>query len=71
MIDSGSSVSFISDNTVKALKLHVEPCKTNVALASSNSKGEILRWCIVHIIIENETNPQVSVGIMKNLCTDL
>ena len=42
VIDSGNSLSFINDKTVKVLKLHVEPRKTNVALASSNLKGEIL-----------------------------
>ena len=71
VIDSGSSLSFINNTTVKALKLHVEPCRTNVALASSNLKGEILGRCVVDIVIENETYQQVSVGIMKNLCTDL
>ena len=70
MIDSGSSLNFINDKTVRALKLHVEPCKTNVALASSNLKGEILEQCIVDRVIENETYPQVTVGIMKNLFTD-
>ena len=66
MIDSGSSLSFINDKTVKAFKLHVEPCKRNVDLFSSNLKGEILGRFVVDIVIENETYQQVSVGIMKN-----
>ena len=71
VIDSESLFSFINDKTVKALKLHVEPCKTNVALVSPNLKEEILGRCVVDIVIENETYQQVSVRIMKNLCADL
>ena len=71
VIDSGSLLSFINDKTVKAFKLHIEPCKTNVALVSSNLKGEILGRCVVDIVTENETYQQVSVGIIKNLCTNL
>ena len=60
MIDSGSSLSFINDKTVKALKLHVESCKINVALASSNLKGDILEPYVVDIARENETYQRVS-----------
>ena len=71
VIDSGSSLSFVNDKTVKALKLHVESCKTNVALASSNLKEEILGRCVVDIVIENETYQQASVRIVKKFYTDL
>ena len=47
--------------TIKALKLQEESCKTNVAVVSSNLKGEILGRRVVDIVTENETYPQVSV----------
>ena len=70
-INSGSSLTFINDDTVNALWFHVEPYKTNVALASCNLKGEVLGRCVVDIVTQNETYQQVGVGILKDLCIDL
>ena len=54
-IDSGSLLSFINDETVRALRFLAEPFKTNVALVSSNLKKEILGRCVVDIVIQNKT----------------
>ena len=71
LIDSGSSESYIHPNIVDKLNLTVQPCHSNVSMASGTHKCEIVGKVSVNFNIENHQYKNVSLQIMENLYIDI
>ena len=71
LIDSGSSDSFISEQIVRKLKLHVHPSSQDISMALSTAKARVLGHCFADINLHGHVYAATCLGILKNLCSDV
>ena len=72
LIDTGSSTTFINENTAKILKLQIFPRNKSILVASSNLEGHISGQCVTNVNINDVEYSNVLLKLMNNnLCTDI
>ena len=71
LVDSCSSESFISESAVKRLniKTFLTTCKSSMALTTLES--ELVGCCTINFSLNNTGYEHVTLGVLKNLCSDV
>lgn len=70
LVDTGSSLSFISEHKARQLKAPILPTNLTVSMASTNLNSTINRACRVDVKIEDHFYPGVTLNILPDLCAD-
>ena len=71
VIDSAGLLSFINDKTKKSLQLQFISSSTDVSMAMSHIKGEVLGCCHPDVTVKGKTYKDVDLYILINLCCDM
>ena len=71
LIDTGSTLTHISENLSKLLKLELTESSQKFTLATSDSYSKRLRICQVNLKLLGQEYKNVSVTVLKNLVTDV
>ena len=71
LVDPGSSLSYLNDETAKALHLKIQPYGQSVARAVGSLKQAVLGRCITDVTLGQTVYKDVILGVMKNLCSDI
>ena len=71
LVDTGSSLNFISGEAVSKLGLKIFPSATQVSMASSNLITNVSSACICCVEIESNIYDNVQFSVLDNLCCDV
>ena len=71
LVDSGSSESFIHPKLVKSAALHVYPSSGMISMATSSLTTKISGYCLVDLVFEGRTYPQLRLSVLTELYADL
>lgn len=71
LIDTGSSVSFISQKLFQSMHLKKKPCLQTVTLATTNHVSHVEGTCTVTLKLDPHTYKDVELLIVSNLCADI
>ena len=71
LVDSGSSESFIHPKLVKSAALHVYPSSGMISMATSSLTTKVNGYCLVDLVFEGRTYPQLRLSVLTELCADL
>ncbi|XP_047527311.1 uncharacterized protein LOC125064368 [Vanessa atalanta] len=71
LIDTGSSVSFVSGSLAQTINLKRNPCKQAITLASLNHISFVEGSCVATIKIGQHIYKRQPLLIVNNLCADL
>ena len=70
LIDPGSSLSFVNEETAKTLHLPISPPSHNVSMAVGSLKGSVLGHCSTEIALNSTVYENVQLKVMRNLRCD-
>ena len=71
LVDTGSTLSFISKNFVDSNKLCTEPCSTLVTMATESNSSKTVGLCRASLSTGNMDLGIVSLLVLDNLCSDI
>lgn len=73
LIDTGSSLSFINQDSALRLNIPVVPnaCKEEVSMASTTMRSTIKSHCKVDLTLPNCAYKGVTLSVLPNLCSDV
>ena len=71
LIDTGSSMSFINDNTAKRLRVRIMPCNESISMASHTLTENVYGCCVVDVCVNGSVYRDVNLKVLRNLCCDI
>lgn len=71
LLDTGSSCSFISDRSVRELRLPVFPSQEEVSMASTSLRSKTAGQCMVNLQIRAHVHENVRLCVLPDLCADI
>ena len=71
LVDSCSSESFISESVVNLLNIKTSPTTRKISMALTTLESELLGYCTVTLTLNGNDYEKFSLGVLKNLCSDI
>jgi len=71
LIDPGSLLNLVNEDTTKTLHLPIYPSSHNVSMAVGSLKGSVLGHCFTEITLNGAVYENVESKVMRNLCCDV
>lgn len=71
LLDTGSSLSFISSSFVNRCDLPVSPCETIITMASENHSSKTLGVCKVSLALPDQHLGECRLLVLHDLCCDI
>jgi len=71
LMDPGSSLSYVSEKTAESQHLSIRPSTHNVSMAVGSLQESVLGRCVVELTLNGIRYPNVTLGVMKHLCSDV
>ena len=71
LVESGSSKSFIHPKLVKSAALHIYPSSGMISMATSSLITKVSGYCLVDLVFEERTYPQLCLSVLTELYVDL
>ena len=71
LIDSCSSESFISEDAFRKLNIPMIHSSNTVSMALTSMETKVIRTCQLNLLLNENLYENVSVGILKHLCSDI
>ena len=71
LVDTGSTLSFISKNFIDSNKLRTEPCSTLVTMATESNSSKTLGLCRASLSTGSMDLGIISLLVLDNLCADI
>ena len=68
LVDTGSSISLISETTVQEMKIQTENCSAKVSLASFAHNLDLNKMCMADLVLDDKNFKNVKFYVVKNLC---
>ena len=70
LIDSCSSDSFISGQVAHRLNLLISPSKRNISMALTTLSTDVTGCCVTDINLDGRIYTNVTLSVLKDLCSD-
>ena len=71
LIDSCSSDSFISEDSVKQLGLEIQPSSRTISMALTTMNTSITGCCTITLTLGDNVYNGIRLGVLKDLCSDI
>ena len=71
LIDSCSSDSFISEDSVKQLGLEIQPSSRNISMALTTMNTSITGCCTITLTLGDNVHNGIRLSVLKDLCSDI
>ena len=71
LIYTGSSISFINDNTAKRLGMQIMPCNESISMASHTLTKNVCGYCVVEVHANGSVYRDINLKVLRNLCCDI
>ena len=71
LIDSCSSDSFISEDSVKQLCLEIQPSSRNIYMALTTINTSITGCCTITLMLGDNVYNGIHLSVLKDLCSDI
>ena len=71
LIDSCSSDSFISEDSVKQLGLEIQPSSRNISMALTTMNTSITGCCTITLTLGGNVYNGIRLSVLKDLCSDI
>ena len=71
LIDSCSSDSFISEDSVKQLGLEIQPCSCNISMVLTTINTSITGCCTITLTLGDDVYNGIRLSVLRDLCSDI
>jgi len=70
-MDPGSSLGYVNEKTAKSVHLSIRPSTHNVSMSVGSLQESVLGRCVAELTLNGIRYQNVSLGVTKNLCSDV
>ena len=71
LVDSGSSLNFISENCAKELKINITPYASMISMAAEDMQKQVSGVCNISFTLMGFSYSNTRFFVLKSLCTDV